>query len=86
MHLPWHCADDYGDDLSPRGGTTTTPRQRLTLLKDIDPHILQWHTGTSDGDPIDGTDLLETPDVEALGIDPAFAQEMAEDHLEHIEH
>ncbi len=86
VRLPRHRTDDYGDDLSPRGGNTPSPRQRLTLLKDIDPHILRWHAGTPDGDPIDGTDLMETPDVEALGIDSAFAPEMAEDHLEHIEH
>jgi hypothetical protein len=29
---------------------------------------------------------METSDIEALGIDSAFAEEMAEDHLEYVEH
>jgi hypothetical protein len=29
---------------------------------------------------------MDTSDVEALGIDSAFAEEMAEDHLEYVEH
>ncbi len=74
------------DELSPRGGLTSTPRQRRTLLKGLDPHILQWHAGLPDGDPIDGVEFMEDSDVVALGIDPAFAPEMAEEHLDHIEH
>lgn len=63
-----------------------SPCQRTTLLKDIDPHILLWHAGVPGGDPIDGAALLEEHDVEALGIDSGFATEMAEDHLEFMEH
>ncbi len=74
------------EEISPRGGMTPTPCQRLTLLKDLDPHILQWHAGLPAGDPIDGAKFMESNDVEALGIDPAFAPEMAEEHLDHVEH
>lgn len=86
VRLPRHRPDFTDDDLSPRYGTTPSPRQRTTLLKDLDPDILLWHAGLPGGDPIDGADLLEEHDVEALGIASAFATEMAEDHLEFVEH
>ena len=74
---------DGGDGLSPRMGHARSPRQRAALMKDLGDDILLWHAGSkSDGDPIDGIDLMDSSDVEDLGVDPTYSAMISTEHLE----
>ena len=76
----------FGDSLSPRYNGPTSPRHRLALTRGLDPCILAWHAGVeAGGDPVVGVDLMEDPDVEALGVPPEFAVDVAEDHMDIVE-
>ena len=55
-----------------------SPHQRVSLLWGLHEDVLRWHASTDDGDPIDGVDLLDSTDVEALDINPAFLVNIAE--------
>lgn len=64
-------------------GGIPTPHHRAAMLQGISPLICDWHAGRSGelGDPITGTDLMEVTDAEVLGIDPAMAIKVVEEHF-----
>ena len=54
---------------------------RVSLLRGLHEDILRWHAGTSEADPIDGIELLDHTDIEALDINPTFSVDIAEEHF-----
>jgi hypothetical protein len=56
-----------------------------SLLNNLSPEILLWHAGSVDADPLYGLPIMDDTDVEALGIDPNFATELAEEHYEFVQ-
>ncbi len=60
-----------------------TSRYNPAYTRGLAPHILAWHAGApSGGDPINGTDFMEVPDVEALDISGDVAADIAECHFD----
>jgi hypothetical protein len=80
------------EDERPRGYNTPTswdsgfvsPRHCESMLRGLEPHILAWHAGqTEGGDSIHGSPFMEANDVMELDpIDPAIAARIAEDHFQ----
>jgi hypothetical protein len=78
---------DGGDGIPSYLGDHTapsSPTHRASLLHGIPPHILAWHAGRPGnfGDPLTGSRIMETPDVELLGIDTKLSEMLVEFHYD----